>query len=399
VAQFPIVEGNSEMLWLWILYSVFIVGVLVWGGVIGARFKNTLTREKLPVGELPTVSTIVPARNEQRNIDRCARGITGQDYPNMDTIFVDDDSKDATPDILARYVAKDSRVKVVHTGGKPEGWNGKQWACHSGALEANGEWLCFMDADTYAEPFLISRTLAFVLTNNIDMLTLQPWYELLGLWERIILPTGLPHLLIVYPPDRVNNPNDPLSMANGQFILIKRSVYEAVKGHEGIKDRMMDDYSLGENVKNAGYHINIVDGAEVMRVRLYTNLREIWAGALKAAVQISGGWGISAVGLLVTLLVNVVPVFALWLAVLLENWPAVLIMGVTILIEIAYYSIVRMAGFRTPPWTGFVFPLGGLIVTMILADGMFRLATGREILWKGRSLLGKPELPTSKVNA
>jgi hypothetical protein len=247
-----------------------------------------------------------------------------------------------------------------------------------------------MDADTYAEPFLISRTLAFVLANNLDMLTLQPWYELLGLWERIILPTGLPHLLMVYPPHRVNNPNDPLSMAN------RRSVYEAVKGHEGVKDRMMDDYSLGENVKRAGYRIFIVDGAEVMRVRLYTNLREIWAGALKASVQISGGWMTSAIALVGSIVVNVVPVIALFIAALQENWPAVLIMSVTILIQAVYYAIVRVAGFRMPPWTSLTYPLGGLIMTAIMADGMFRLATGREILWKDRSLLGRPELPTSK---
>jgi len=386
------------MLWLWIAYALAVIGVPAAVAWIGTQFKNTLTRSALPAGSLPTVSTIVPARNEERNIDRCARGIAGQDYPHMEMIFVDDDSKDATPDILARYQVKDQRVKIVQTGGRPDGWNGKQWACQSGANASHGEWLCFMDADTLAEPDLITRTLAFSLANNIDMLTLQPWYEMGGLWERIVMPTGLPLLLLVYPPHRVNDPNVPLSMANGQFILIKRSVYDAVKGHEGIKDRMMDDYAMGESVKGAGFRMFIADGADVMRVRLYTNLQEIWAGALKAAVQISGGWAVSAFGVVVNTAINVLPPFVLAAAVLNENWPAVAVMSAAVGFQLIYLSLVRVIGFRTPPWTSLLYPVGGIIITAILLDGMIRLATGRDIQWKGRSVLGRPELPAPRLS-
>jgi chlorobactene glucosyltransferase len=288
-------------------------------------------------------------------------------------------------------------VKILNTGGRADGWNGKQWACHCGAEAASGEWLCFMDADTYAEPHLISRTLAFSLTRGVDMLSLQPWYEMRSLWERIVLPAGLPPLLLVYPPHRVNDPNDPISMANGQFIMIRRDVYERVDGHAGVKDRMMDDYSLAESVKSAGFRLFVAEGIDVMRVRLYTNLREIWAGALKASVEISGGWLPSAIGLVGNLLINVAPVVALAWAMIVQNWPVVTIMGVTVLLQVTYYSIVRMAAFRLPPWSGITYPIGGIIVSAILLDGMIRLATGRNITWKGRPLLGRPELPVKRT--
>ena len=384
------------MLWLWILYAVIVIGFLAWGGLIGLRFMNTLKRESLPV-TLPLVSLIVPARNEQRGIDRCVQGLRDQDYRHLELVFVDDDSNDETPDILAWHASQDARVKTINTGGRADGWNGKQWACHCGAEAAHGEWLCFMDADTYAEPHLISRTLAFASARAIDMLTLQPWYEMLSLWERIVLPAGLPPLLVVYPPHRVNDPNDPLSMANGQFIMIRREVYERVEGHAGIKDRMMDDYSLAESVKNAGYRLFVAEGIDVMRVRLYTNLREIWAGALKASVQISGGWLVSAIGLIGNLLINVAPVAALMWAVIVHNWPVVMIMGTTVLLQVTYYSLLRMAAFRLPPWSGITYPIGGIIVTAIMLDGMVRLATGRNITWKGRSLLGRPDLPVKRI--
>jgi chlorobactene glucosyltransferase len=380
------------MLWLWIAYALAIVAVLLCQAAIGVHFKYTLKEENLPENP-PLVSTVVPARNEERNIDRCARGLVHQDYPHLELVFVDDDSSDATPDILAQYAEQDQRVKVVQTGGKPEGWNGKQWACHSGAMTAKGDWVCFMDADTYAEPYLLRRTVAFAIARRIDMLTLQPWYEMRGLWERIVLPAGLLPMLLIFPPSRINNPRDTVSVANGQFILIRRAVYDDIDGHAGIKDRMMDDFSLAENVKHAGYRLFVANGADVMRVRMYTNLKEIWAGTLKLSVDICGGWLITSLSLLVNLLLNVMPVvFLLW-TIVSSQWTAALVMGATVVFQVTYYGLIRMAGFRLPPWSGITYPIGGMIVTAILLDSMFRLVTGRDIEWKGRSLIGRPDLP------
>jgi len=376
-------------------FAIIIIGALTWGIALAVRFKGTLKALPLPENP-PLVSTVVPARNEERNIGRCVQGLVQQHYPELEMVFVDDDSHDATPDILASWAKRDPRIKIVHTQGKPEGWNGKQWACHSGALASNGSWLCFMDADTYAEPELISRTVAFALAHGIDMLTLQPWYEMRGLWERIVLPAGLGPLLALYPPDRVNDPKDDLAVANGQFILIRRAVYDAVDGHAGVRQRMMDDFSLAENVKRAGYRLFMVEGMDVMRVRLYQNLREIRAGALKAAVEISGGWLSSAIGLLAVLLINTLPALLLIWAVLVRDSVATLILGSVVAFQLAYYSAVRMVAFRAPPWSSITYPLAGIIVAAILLEGMVRVATGGEIKWKGRDLLGRPELSVSR---
>ncbi len=378
-------------LWLLILYALAVVGVLLWGGIVGLRFKGTLRHAHLPDNP-PRVSTIVPARNEERNISRCVRGLTGQDYPALEMVFVDDDSQDATPRILADHAHRDPRIRVVQTGGKPEGWNGKQWACHTGAMTAIGDWLCFMDADTYAEPHLLSRTMAFSLNHRIDMLSLQPWYETCGLWERIVLPPGLMPLFLLYPPGLVNNPYKDLAIANGQFILIRRDVYDAVQGHAGVRERMMDDFSLAQNVKRAGHRLYIADGMDVMRVRLYTNLREIRSGALKAAVEITGGWLKSTIGLIAILSINVLPVLLLVLSLIRGDRLAALILGIIVAFLLGYYAVIRMAAFRAPPWSSVTYPFGGIIVTAILLDGMIRVATGREIKWKDRPLLGIPTI-------
>jgi glycosyltransferase involved in cell wall biosynthesis len=384
------------MTWLWIVYALLITLFLAWIALVGLRFKGTLTQETLPSNP-PPVTTIVPARNEERNITRCVEGLLRQDYPSLEMVFVDDDSRDATPDILAHFAQGDSRIRVFGTGGKPEDWNGKQWACHSGYRAAGGDWLCFMDADTYAEPELISRTVAFALANDIDFLTMQPWYEIRELWERIILPVGLPPLLLASPPHRVNDPDDSAVMANGQFILVRREVYENAGGHAGVRSKMMDDFSLSEKVFEAGHRVYIVDGTDVMRVRLYANLREIWNGWLKAAVEISGGWAKTLGIFMINLLTNILPFVVLVAALLMGNRDAALIMGLTIIGEMVYYGAIRMLAFRAPPWSAVTYPLGGLIVTGMMLDGMFRLATGQEIKWKDRPVMGTPEAPIHRI--
>jgi chlorobactene glucosyltransferase len=250
-----------------------------------------------------------------------------------------------------------------------------------------------MDADTYAEPELIPRTLAFAIANKIDLLTLQPWYEMRGLWERIVLPAGLAPLFVLFPPHRVNNPKDQLAIANGQFILIRKEVYDAIDGHAAVRQEMMDDFSLAVNAKRAGYRLSIVDGSEVMRVRLYTNLREIRNGALKAAVEITGGWFTSFVGMALNFTINILPVFLFFGALISGKSADALLLGAVVALQVLYYSAVRIAAFRAPPWSSVTYPIGGIIITLILMDGMVRLATGREIKWKGRDLLGRPEIP------
>jgi chlorobactene glucosyltransferase len=212
-----------------------------------------------------------------------------------------------------------------------------------------------------------------------------------------ILPAGLTPLLLVFPPHRVNDPNNDMVMANGQFILVRRDAYDAVDGHAGVRDRMMDDFSLAEAVHRAGYRVFVADGADVMRVRLYASLKEIWSGAIKAAVEISGGWAISTLAMFVNLLINVLPVALLIWAALAKNMPALTVMGATVLFQVLYYGMIRIAAFRAPPWTCLTYPFGSLLVSFILADGMIRLATGREIRWKDRPVLGTPIPPIKKM--
>lgn len=384
------------ILWLFVAYAVVIVFITAWGALIGLRFKDTLTPHPLPP-QPPSISCVVPARNEERNIGRCLEGLSAQNYPAFEIVVVDDDSSDDTPAILSRWQARDNRIRVVHTGGKPPGWNGKQNACYKGAQAASNDWLCFMDADTYAEPSLLRQTMAFALANNIDMLTMQPWYVMGSFWERTVLPSALSGILYIFPPHKVNDPAHPMAIANGQFIMMPRAVYEAIGGHEAVRDRMMDDFPLAEHVKGLGYRLYMVDGSQVMRVRLYHNLGEIWAGALKTAVDITGGWRITIMAVLINLFTHVGSIALLAWAIVLGSVPIIAISAGTAALWAVYNAMVCVQGFRVPAPYGLLYPLAGVISSAILLDGMARLLTGRSVRWKDRELMGTPGVSAPNV--
>jgi hypothetical protein len=136
----------------------------------------------------------------------------------------------------------------------------------------------------------------------------------------------------------------------------------------------------------------MVDGTDVMRVRLYTNLREIRAGAIKAAVDITGGWRSTILLLIGYFLLNVLPSLLFFGALLSGRPQAALVLGATVLFQASYYALMRMLAFRVPPWSCVTYALGSLIVSIILIDGMIRVAIGREIRWKDRPVMGQKEL-------
>ena len=105
-----------------------------------------------PGTELPALSVIVPARNEERNVARCVRSLLAMEHSNFEVIVVDDASTDATRSIVSELARNDSRLKLIAGQPLPAGWVGKPWALAQGARAAAGAWLLFTDADTEHQP-------------------------------------------------------------------------------------------------------------------------------------------------------------------------------------------------------------------------------------------------------
>ncbi len=326
--------------------------------------------ENLSVGEPPLISVIIPARNEGRNISRCVQALFEQTYPNYELIVVDDRSSDETPNILTELVKKDARLHIIHGAELPPGWAGKPHALVQGAAAAHGEWLCFMDADTFAEPGLLWSTYRMAVKMDADMFSILTDQELGSFWERAILPLVFLGLSFGFPAERVNDPNTPDAIANGQFILIKRSVYDQVGGHTAVKDRIDEDKAIAILVKRAGHRLILADGRKVARTRMYTSLPEMWEGWTKNIyLGLQDRLWLLLFGAFLGLVVSILlPFWLLGGLVWLTSGGGIAAAIVTgeagvLWVYLIFKRLQACRAFSIPGGYAFTFPLGALIFT------------------------------------
>jgi len=343
----------------------------------------------------PLISVIVPARNEGRNIRRCILALLAQDYPNFEVIVVDDRSTDETPRILAdlqRSPANSHQRLLVLQGDElPPGWAGKPYALTQGAAAANGDWLCFVDADTFAIPELLSATYACAQSQRADLFTILTDQELGSFWEKSILPLVFTALSFGFPSARVNDPQKPDAIANGQFILIRAAVYHSLGGHEAVRGRIDEDKALAEMVKRAGHRLVIADGRLVARTRMYTSLPEIWEGWTKNIyLGLQDRLWLLLFGAVVGLLGALILPFWLLAGVV---WFAAgggivaAIIATQALIVWSYLIAERMRasrGMGISPLYAFTLPLGMLLFTAMMFASAYNVLLGKGVTWKGR---------------
>ncbi len=219
----------------------------------------------------PTVSAILPARDEEANIADAVASLAAQ--PELaEIIVVDDQSADATPEILAALAAHLPRLRVARTGNLPGGWVGKNYAAAMGARAASlaNRWLLFTDADTRHMPGSLSTALQMADQHRAALVSFSPEQQMDTFWERALMPIVFCRLERRFSFDRVNDPDLPDAAANGQYLLIRRDAYDAVGGHAAVRGLALEDLALARLVKSAGYRIWFGPGQGIARTRMYS---------------------------------------------------------------------------------------------------------------------------------
>jgi chlorobactene glucosyltransferase len=247
----------------------------------------------------PLISVLIPARNEEENIENCLKSLQKQDYPNFEVLVLDDNSKDRTAELVERMAAKDGRIKLIKGQPLPPGWAGKPFACYQLAEKAKGSWYLFVDADTTHAPHMLRSTLALALELKPSLLSGFPRQMAESIPEKIGIPlmyfvimSWLPlwwlHRHIGRRP----------SLTIGQFILFPREEYWRIGGHLVVKDRILEDVWLGvETVRHGGRHIAI-DLSTVFYCRMYRDVGGIWEGFVKWIYSVAALSPVALVGLL-----------------------------------------------------------------------------------------------------
>jgi hypothetical protein len=227
------------------------------------------------VASRPTVSVIVPARNEEACLGACLESLEAQAGVGFEIIVVNDASTDHTREIAGSF----PRVRVVDADIPPSGWTGKNNAMAAGARFAGGEWLLFTDADTVHRPGSTARAVAEAKQHGAVLLSYSPEQEVHGFWEKAVMPVIFSELAATYQPSLVSDPRSPAAAANGQYILITREAYDAIGGHAAVSNSLLEDVALAKAAKASGRRIFFRFGGDAVRTRMYrsfTQLREGW---------------------------------------------------------------------------------------------------------------------------
>lgn len=234
----------------------------------------------------PKVSVILPARNEEPYIARCLDSLLAQDYSNFEIIAINDSSTDRTGEIMKDYAARDFRMVHVNAPGKPEGWAGKNWACHQGYLRAKGEVLLFTDADTAHSPSAMSLAVGQLVSQNLDALTAVPKLICNDFWTKITLPSLATFLHTRFSPLRVNDPNTKTGYFFGSFFVISRSTYEAIGTHESVRQELVEDGALGGKVKEGKFRLKMVRGERQIEAVWARDMPTLWHGLRRLMIPL-----------------------------------------------------------------------------------------------------------------
>lgn len=354
--------------------------------------------EEIPVvedieGYTPLVSIVVPMRNEEKNARRCIESLLSQRYPNFEIIAVDDRSKDNTINILKELASEYTCLDVIEGASTPEGWVGKNHALWQGIKQAKGDWYLFVDADTASEPYMLTSVIRYAENDKVDMLSISPFQILETFWEKVVQPVIFSSIYQAFPQEKINDPKSKKAAAIGQFILIRRSVYEAVGGHSAIRNKIVEDFALANLVKGSGYKLRVLRGIKLVRTRMYTNFSEMWEGWTKNLFIGLGRRWRNLVYFVVLLLAwgIIPPVLVTWslanLAFQRFYTPLsllILVESIFLLVLTIYVAWQATRLFAISRYYSFTFPLGIAVYIGIVLYSAYKVASGEGVTWKER---------------
>jgi cellulose synthase/poly-beta-1,6-N-acetylglucosamine synthase-like glycosyltransferase len=282
-SQFSIL--NSAILILWLIVLANTIASLAFAPRLRSSILN-------PQSSIPTLSVLIPARDEERGIERTVRALLAQTYPALEIIVLNDRSTDATGAILASI--DDARLRVITGDEPPPGWLGKPWALHQASLHARGELLLFMDADIHYEPDAIAAAVAYLEmarleAKSVPMLSLLPRIEMRGFWEHVLMPNLAMAVFSFIPLWFANRTRARIfAIGGGPGNLVERAAYDAAGGHEALQDSVVDDVALARLIRRSGGRTEAVRADQLVAVRMYHGLRETIDGFTKNTFAVFG---------------------------------------------------------------------------------------------------------------
>jgi chlorobactene glucosyltransferase len=330
----------------------------------------------------PKVSLLVPARNEEVNLELLLPTLVAQDYANLEIIILNDHSTDRTLKIAQQYEARDSRLHVIEGGELLPDWLGKPNACRQLAEAASGEILVFTDADTLWQTDAISLCVKAMQATNADAMCAWPQQILSGWFSSLVQPWMTWSVLALLPVWLIPNPKHKLIVsANGQMLAFRKETYSKTGGFEPVKHSILEDMALARNVKAQNLRFVLLNGLGSVKCKMYSSTQETFDGFAKAAFV---GLGSSVPALFVSIL------FFAWLFLMPWIWlVAALISGSSTVIPLIAVLLSLLGRFVADLEFGYPLYLWvqqplSMIGWAVIAIASWRRFRNGQTSWKGR---------------
>lgn len=338
------------------------------------------------VDQLPPVSVLIPARDEERGIAAAVNSVLQNTAVPLEVIVLDDHSSDQTAAIVERISRQDPRVQLRSAPALPEGWNGKQHACWQLAQLAGHDLLLFMDADVRLEATALQRLLAHLQAVDVPLLSGFPRQRMLTIPEKMLVPMMYFVLLGYLPLERMRASSQPEFGAGcGQLFLARKASYFAAGGHAAIRNSRHDGLKLPRSFRAAGLRTDLFDASDIAHVRMYCGWKETWNGLLKNATEGIANWKLIGIFSVLLLGAAVLPILVLAHAIY-WRWTlaSIVILGLATLIS--FLPRAMIAARLSHSWIGVLLhPIAVAIFVAAQWTAFLREQLGfQAVSWRGR---------------
>lgn len=365
-----------------IIYALFVIYFLytieIYFGYRSIKYLDNIYEY---TEDLARISVIIPARNEERNIEKALRSVLSSNYPSFEVIVVNDRSEDRTAEIIKKLQGDYQTLKMVEIDSVPEGWLGKNYALQSGVSCASGNYYLFTDADVIIHKNTLRKAVSYCRLNHLDHIAVVPIIIMPGLILNLFTALFIILFNMFASPWKAKNPKSRKHIGLGAFNLVRSDVYKKIGGHEKIKLRPDDDMKLGKLIKSNGYKQETLFGKDLIEVNWYSSLKETFNGLLKNSY--SGvdynfiTFIFSVTGLIFFCLFPFVSVFFCSGYALFAN------LAIILMIALRYLIISKPHNINA--WYFISFPFATLLFLIIYCRSVFYTIIKGKITWKDTS--------------
>jgi glycosyltransferase involved in cell wall biosynthesis len=343
------------------------------------KIKNLVDQLEMPLADMPKISIILSALDEEKMIEHAVTSLLNLNYPQLEVITVNDRSSDTTPAILEKLKQQYPNLQVYHIQQLPDGWLGKNHALNFAAAHASGEWLLFTDADVMMKPDTLLKTISYALEKKLDHLTIYEHHLRNQFWLKISLLGNYIAYVMAMKPWRIRYSWSKKSLGHGSFNLIKKSSYEACGGHQAIALECLDDLKLGQLIKRHGFMQDTANGQDYIEREWYASLKDMISGMQKNCFAYFNYQLFTTAG-------------CCGLALFFYIWPLVAVFSYSGIIQ--YINLINVGltlvmsvfiaeQFRLKKWYGLFYPAAIAILIYTMWNSVIATYRNKGVIWRG----------------